>query len=80
MIGPLYAENFEIADLIMKSIQNGLPENETYQINVPSCNANALKLIGGLEFVCKHSRMYTKGMPEKPDMKKIYAPVSLQLG
>ena len=61
-------------------MQNSLPENETYQINVPSCNTDALKLIEGLEFVCKHSRMYTKGMPEKSDMKKIYAPASLQLG
>ena len=64
----------------MQSIQNSLPENETYQINVPSCNANALQLTEGLEFLCKHSRMYTRGMPDKPDMKQIYAPASLQLG
>ena len=80
LIGPLFADTFEIANELMQSMQNNLPEKETFQINVPSCNPDALKLIEGLEFVCKHSRMYTRGMPDKPNMQRVYAPASLQLG
>ena len=80
LIGPLYADTFEIANELMQSMQNNLPEKETLQINVPSCNPAALKLIEGLEFVCKHSRMYSRGMPDKPNMQRVYAPASLQLG
>ena len=80
LIGPLFAEQCEVANIILKSIQNALSENETFQINVPSCNPSALKLINQLEFVGQCSRMNNRGLPEKPNILKVYAPTSLQLG
>ena len=80
IIGPFFADSYEVAQLILQSIQNVLPDKQTYQINVPSCNSYAIKLAEGLEFVGQCSRMYTRKMPEKPDISKVYAPTSLQLG
>ena len=80
LIGPLFAERYEVANIILKSMQNALPEKETFQINVPSCNPSALTLVNGLEFVGQCSRMYNRGIPEKPNILKVYAPTSLQLG
>ena len=80
LIGPLFAEKFEIANIILESILNLFPEKETFQINIPSCNPNAVKLVNGMEFVGQCARMYNKGIPEKPNILKVYAPTSLQLG
>ena len=80
IIGPLFADSYEIGRLIIESLQNKLPENETFQINVPSCNPSAINLVNGLEYIGQCSRMYNKAMPEKPNILKVYAPTSLQLG
>ena len=80
LIGPLFAERYEDAYMILQSLQNALPETDIFQINVPSCNPAALKLINGLELVGQCSRMYTKGRPQKPNVLKVFAATSLQLG
>ena len=80
LIGPLFAEKYEYAFIILKSIQNYLPEGDTFQINVPSCNADAINLTHDTEFVGQCSRMYNKGMPHRPNTLKVYAATSLQLG
>ena len=80
LVGPLFAEEYKFARLILVALQNQLPENNKFQINVPSCNDDALMLIKGLKFVGQCSRMYSKGLPEKPNVQKVFAPTSLQLG
>ena len=80
LIGPLFAEKYEYAHIILESIQNELPDGDIYQINVPSCNPDAIKLIDGLEFDGQCSRMYSRGIPERPNVLKVFAPTSLQLG
>ncbi len=79
-IGPLFADNCEIASALLSHAMHSVESGPVY-IDVPSCNDEAQRLIHDLDaasqFACV--RMYRNGLPTI-DKSKIYGINSFELG
>lgn len=80
-IGPLFADNFEIADKLFKALVSNIEENSPVFLDIPEINQNAVTLVGlhKMEKVFATARMYTKKFPELPT-DRIYGVTTFELG
>jgi len=80
-IGPLFAENPDIALAILKQLCDGLPKDSEISLDVPATNiiGSSIAIDCGLEPVFETARMY-RG-PHKPtDDIKIFGITTFELG
>lgn len=79
-IGPLFAENFEIAEQLFVILQNEAA-GEKFYLDIPEVNGDALKLVKKYDMkkVFETARMYTKKAPSLP-LGKIFGVTSFELG
>ena len=79
-IGPLFAENFEIAELIFNVLISKI-KNEKFFLDIPEINENAVKLVNKykMQKIFATARMYNKYIPDLP-IKKIFGITSFELG
>ena len=80
-IGPLFADNFEIAGKLFKALVSSIEENAPVFLDIPEINQNAVTLVGlqKMEKVFATARMYTKKIPELPT-DRIYGVTTFELG
>lgn len=79
-IGPLFADNEEIAQELLWSLASHAAEDRVF-IDVPEPNQQALGLVkrNGMEKVSETARMYNRVIPELP-LYRIYGVTTLELG
>ncbi|NNM60327.1 MAG: GNAT family N-acetyltransferase [Legionellales bacterium] len=79
-IGPLFADNQEIAEAILKGLLNHIP-NETFFLDTPEPNKMALRLasLHQMEPCFSVLRMYRNGRP-KMNIYKIFGITTFELG
>jgi GNAT superfamily N-acetyltransferase len=79
-IGPLFADNFQIANAIFLTLQNNKGQNPIY-IDIPEINQAGLELVNKYQMkaVFSTARMYLKELPEI-DYNKIIAVTTFELG
>ena len=85
-MAPLYADNVEIAKLLLKTaaencLVNEALRNSKMELFHPvgdNCGSDASQLMDGLDAELMHIayRMYTKGIPTGRQLNKIYGIVS----
>lgn len=80
-IGPLFAENPEIARAILNNLLALIPENQTFYLDVPEPNHDAIRLAESfnMSVVFGTARMYTREEPEI-DIYKIFGVTTFELG
>lgn len=80
-IGPLFAENKEIANQLFVKINNSLPVDELLYLDIPEVNQSALELARkyNMEKVFGTARMYTQKEPNI-DNTKVYGVTTFELG
>lgn len=80
-IGPLFADNSEIAETLFQALNNYLSENTLIYLDIPQPNKLALHLVKKykMEFVFETVRMYNREIPNIP-LNKIYGITSFELG
>ena len=66
--GPLFADNFEVADKLFQSLVSSVEENSPVFLDIPEINPNAAKLTSQhqMQKVFATARMYTKSFPKLP--------------
>ena len=79
-IGPLFADNFEIARELYKTCLNKALGQPVY-LDVPTINQDAMKLVTEFDAVCMFecARMYYGPSPNVP-MEKVFGITTLELG
>lgn len=79
-IGPLFANDLEIATEIYNGLSSKVPESPIF-LDVPEINLNALKLAENAKFtkVFETARMYTKP-PPKQQLEKVFGVSTFELG
>ncbi len=79
-IGPLFADNYEIADSLYKSLARNAIDELIY-LDAPINNPDSIKLVDsyGMNKVFETARMYSKNEPDS-DNSKIYGITSFELG
>jgi GNAT superfamily N-acetyltransferase len=79
-IGPLFADNDQIAALLLDAIQTGI-QGEVVILDVPGNNPDAIHLAESLnmEVVFSTARMYQKGLPDI-DNSKVFGITTFELG
>jgi hypothetical protein len=80
-IGPLFADNFTIANKLFKSLVNSVKENSPVFLDIPEINQNAVTMaaLHKMEKVFATARMYTRNFPNLP-IDKIYGVTTFELG
>jgi ribosomal protein S18 acetylase RimI-like enzyme len=80
-IGPLFAENAEIAESLFIRLNNTLEKEITIYLDIPEINikANALVQKYGMKEVFGTARMYTKEEPNI-DQNKVFGVTTFELG
>ncbi|GAA6190416.1 GNAT family N-acetyltransferase [Phaeobacter sp. NW0010-22] len=83
-IGPLFADDKEIARDLLAAVLDQVPANQrsqTVYLDTPDCNDSAMALAGELEMepVFETARMYTGPAPDI-DMTRIFGVTSFELG
>ena len=80
-IGPLFAEDHDIADELYKTCLNEAP-GELIYLDVPMTNQEAVKLViaHGAKDIYECARMYYNGDPGRADISKIYGITTFELG
>jgi len=80
-IGPLFASSPEIAEGLLLSLLEGLPEGAPFYLDATEANPRAIALAEsfGMKPVFGTARMYNKSRPELPD-GEIYGISSFELG
>ncbi len=80
-IGPLFADNFEIAENIFLALNNYIEPEVPIFLDIPEVNSDALKLASKYQMkpMFETARMYTKFMPILP-MNKIFGVTTFELG
>lgn len=80
-IGPLFADNFEIANELFKSLANSVEENLPLFLDIPEINQNAVILVDlhKMDKVFATARMYTKEFPTLP-IDRIYGITTFEIG
>ena len=79
-IGPLFADNAEIAEQLLNAAQQGIA-GEVLILDVPEINSDAMAMVQGygMEKIFATARMYQKGQPVLAD-DKIFGITSFELG
>lgn len=79
-IGPLFAENYPVAEALYKACLNAVP-NESVFLDIPVTNPHAVKLVNAYqaEYVFECGRMYYGKPPELP-IQKIFGITTFELG
>lgn len=80
-IGPLFAENKYLAELIFSALQKTIPSNSDIYLDIPVSNSEAINLAGknDMQIVFETARMYKGKSPELP-LQKIFGVTSFELG
>lgn len=80
-IGPLFADNAHYAETMLQYLISSIPEKESYYLDVPQPNPNAMQLteMYEMEAVFETARMY-HGTPIKLPLANIYGITSFELG
>lgn len=80
-IGPLFADNFNIAENILLALNNSIEPEIPIYLDTPDINPDALKIASKYQMtpMFETARMYSKYMPEIP-MKKIFGVTTFELG
>lgn len=80
-IGPLFADNEEIAQNIFISLQNQFHPGTQFFLDVPEVNKEAIKMAEstGMKPMFETARMYNKVFP-KVDLKRIFGITTFELG
>jgi GNAT superfamily N-acetyltransferase len=80
-IGPLFAENAEIAEQLLNGLSGSLPEGSTFYLDIPEPNAEANMLVKRYQMkkVFETARMYNRAAPELP-LDRIFGITSFELG
>jgi N-acetylglutamate synthase-like GNAT family acetyltransferase len=79
-IGPLFADNYDIANEIYKALSNYAIDELLY-LDIPMINNEALKIANkyGMKLVFETARMYSKNSPNI-NIQKIFGVTSFELG
>jgi hypothetical protein len=79
-IGPLFADNFEIAEALYQACLNAAPGENVY-LDIPVINKDAISLIKkyNASYVFECARMYYGNHPEQ-DLAKIFGITTFELG
>ncbi|KAA3596310.1 MAG: GNAT famly N-acetyltransferase [Calditrichaeota bacterium] len=79
-IGPLFADNDNIAEELYKACLNSAIGNSVY-LDIPMINNGAVKMVGkyNAKYVFECARMY-KGSPPQVDVSKVYGITTFELG
>lgn len=80
-IGPLFADNKEIANKLFLELNNSVEQGETIYLDVPEVNRSGMELVKdyGMNEVFGTARMYTKNEP-KIDLNKIFGVTTFEVG
>jgi len=80
-IGPLYANNSEIAEILYQALISKADTSEPVFLDVPEINKNAVLLAerNDMKIVFETARMYTGDFPELP-VKRLYGVTSFEIG
>ncbi|HTN46902.1 MAG TPA: GNAT family N-acetyltransferase [Flavipsychrobacter sp.] len=80
-IGPLFADNDQVAEQLFLACNEKLPAEESIYLDVPEVNASALALAKkyNMQFVFETARMYKSGVPVFP-LEKVFGVTSFELG
>ena len=81
-IGPVLAENPEVARQLLAQLARQIAPQETLYIDVPQPNSAAMAICEGLNLESKFecARMYTAPCPHQPDLTRLFAVTSFELG
>jgi len=80
-IGPLFADNYSIAEQLLEALLNPIPEGSDFFIDIPEPNRDAFKLVTryNMQPVFGTARMYTQNNPAI-DLNEVFGVTSLELG
>jgi len=80
-IGPLFADSPDLAERLFQALRTDLASDESYYLDVPEVNKEALALAGrhGLELVFETARMY-RGRAPVLQLEKIFGVTTFELG
>ena len=80
-IGPLFAENFEVANDLFQSLVSSISEKMPVFLDIPEINSEAVKLVNkySMEKSFSTARMYTKTPPKLP-IERIYGITTFEVG
>ena len=80
-IGPLFAENSNVAEKLFKAMNNTVPSETEIFLDTPEVNKDAVALAKkyGMEEVFETARMYTKEEPDI-DNSKVFGVTTFELG
>ena len=79
-IGPLFANNYAIAEYLYQACLNEVPAEKVY-LDIPCCNEDAVRLSSNYEteYVFECARMYYGNPPEIP-LQKVFGITTFELG
>ena len=80
-IGPLFADNAELADALFIALQAQAPENAAIFLDTPETNPAAIELAQrhGMSASFETARMYTGSFPDLP-MQRLFGITTFELG
>ncbi|MDC0534441.1 GNAT family N-acetyltransferase [Francisellaceae bacterium] len=80
-IGPLFAENFEIANALFKSINNKISPDKYIYLDIPEPNKYANELVNTYQMnkVFETARMYNQTLPDI-NLENIFGVTTFELG
>jgi GNAT superfamily N-acetyltransferase len=80
-IGPLCADDAELADRLLRALVATLPAGARVQLDIPAVNPAAVALVAahGLAPVFQTARMYTAAAPRLP-LERLYGVTTFELG
>lgn len=80
-IGPLFADNAIMAEIIFNALVSSIPEGEEFFFDVPEVNIEAVKLAekNKMRIVFETMRIYTEN-PPKTALEKVFGVTSFELG
>ncbi len=80
-IGPLYADNTDLADTLFQALKSKVSSAETIYLDVPEPNSAAVTLAQqyGMSIVFETARMYTGDAPNIP-VNRIFGVTSFEIG
>jgi GNAT superfamily N-acetyltransferase len=80
-VGPLFAENAEVAESILIELMNKVEEGAPFFLDVPEINSDAINLANRYQMskLFETARMYTGDQPALP-MERIFGVTTFELG
>jgi len=80
-VGPLFAENAEVAESILIELRNKVEEGAPFFLDVPEINSDAINLANRYQMskLFETARMYTGDQPALP-MERIFGVTTFELG